>query len=121
MGAEARRIRTAVQRHQKLRTDTGTRYPAQLRQQVLAYSAHMGRGGESVQSIARDLGLRPQLLAYWLKRSSGIRMRPVEIDRAEEPAIVPADKREFVLVTPSGVKVEGLDLTALTHLLRALS
>lgn len=121
MEAEARRIRTAVRRHQQLRTDTGIRYPADLRARVLAHAAVMERSGASVKSIAGRLGVRPQLLAYWRKRSAGARMRPVAIDAVGERAVAPAGNGQLVLVTPGGVRVEGLDVEAVARLLRALS
>ena len=115
---DARRNHTAIRPHQQLRTDTGTRDPAKLREEVLAHAIELVRCGESVKSIAAHLGVRPQLLAYWKKRSS--RMRRVEIQQAAEPGDAFA-KPELVVVTSGGVRVEGLELRGVVELLRALS
>jgi len=121
MEVEARRIRTAVQRQQELRTGTAIRYPEQLRRQALAYASRRQKAGDSLKRISVQLGLRPQLLFYWQKKASSNMLRRVRIAPTREVRATPVEARQLVLVTPRGLRVEGLDVKALAELLRALS
>ena len=119
MEREARRIRTAIQRQQALRAGTATRYPAEVRRQAVAFTCLRLEAGKSLKSIARGLGLRPQLLHYWHSKFSRARFRPVKVGRAT--AAGPRESARLVLVTPRGFRVDGLDVNSLAVLLRALS
>ena len=121
MEIEARRIRTAVQRQQELRTGTAIRYPEQLRRQALAYASRRQKAGDSLKSISRRLGLRPQLLFYWQKKASSNMLRRVKITPTREVRATPMETGELVLVTARGLRVEGLDVTRLAELLKELS
>jgi len=72
--------------------------------------------GVAVSRVARELGLWPDTLIRWLRAASrrGVRavtVEPEPVQRAAQP----------VLVTPRGVRVEGLDVEALVHVLRSLA
>ena len=121
MEVEARRIRTAVRRQQELRAGTAIRYPEQLRRQALAYASRRQQAGDSLKSIARRLGLRPQMLFYWQKKASSNRLRRVKIAPVQDTRATPVETGPVVLVTPRGLRVEGLDVNRLAELLRALS
>ena len=121
MEAEARRIRTAVQRQQELRTGTAIRYPEQLRRQVLAYASRRQQFGDSGKSVALRLGLRPQILIYWQNKASVGVLRRVRLTPPRSVRATPLETGRLVLVTPRGLRVEGLDVTRLAELLRALS
>jgi len=121
MEDEARRIRTAVQRQQELRTGTAIRYPEQLRRQALAYASRRQKAGDSLKSIARGLGLRPQLLFYWQKKASSGVLRRVRIAPTRDVRAMPVETGQLVLLTPGGLRVEGLDVNRLVELLEALS
>jgi predicted ABC-type transport system involved in lysophospholipase L1 biosynthesis ATPase subunit len=120
MQAEARRIRTAVQRQQELRAGTAIRYPRQLRREALGYARRRQQAGDSLKSIGGRLGLRPQLLHYWQKTSNGV-MRRVRIASARDARATSLEAGRLVLLTPGGLRVEGLDVAGLAELLRALS
>ena len=66
---ELRRLRKAILQVQSLRAGTATRYPATVRREVLVYAGRRRAAGESVLSIAEQLGLRAQLLALWQSKS----------------------------------------------------
>jgi transposase-like protein len=117
---EARRIRIAVQREQEVRTGTAIRYPEQLRRQALAYASRRQQAGDSLKSVARRLGLRPQLFLYWQKKLSSGVLRRVKIASARDVRATPVEAGRLVLVTPRGLRVEGLDVKRLAELLRAL-
>ena len=121
MEIEARRIRTAVQRQQELRNGTAIRYPEQLRRQALSYASRRQGAGDSLKSISRRLGLRSQLLFYWQKKASSGVLRRVKIISKPEQRATRAETGQLVLVTPRGLRVEGLEVAALAELLKALS
>src|SRR3989442_14140626 len=80
MEIEARRIRTAVQRQQELRTGTTIRYPEQLRRQALAYASRRRAAGHSLKSIVRGPGLRAQLHFSLQNEASRNKLLPRVID-----------------------------------------
>lgn len=120
METEVRSIRTAVQHQQELRAGTAVRYPEALRRKALAYASRRRRSGDSLKSIAGVLGLRPQLLCYWRKKATGRVLRRVRIT-ATETSSAPPPRACPVLITPRGLRVEGLDVDSLAALLSALA
>ncbi len=98
---------------------TGRRWRAtdSLRARVVAAVKHERARGRSLGQIAVALGVRINLLRRWLRRpaspsSAAPAFRPVTL-RARDSA----GTSGLVLVTPSGFRLEGLDLpTALTLL-----
>lgn len=117
---ELRRLRKALSQVQSRQSGTSTRYPAAVRRQVLAYAQRRGVAGESVKSIARRLGIRGQLLAYWQKTSSRGRFQVVTVT-APAAVAAPRTSAPLVLVTSSGIRVEGLDVAGAAALVRELS
>lgn len=75
----------------------------------------MMAGGASAYSAAKALGLRAATLALWLRQHPEPLMRPVEV--THERLVAPG----LVLTTPSGFRVEGLDVRSLAELLEVLS
>lgn len=118
---EVHRLRKALCQVQSRQSGTATRYPAAVRRQALAYARRRRVAGESVKSIARRLGIRAQLLAYWQKTSSRRRFRAVTVTAPAEVAARPATSSPLVLVTSSGIRVEGLDVASAVMLVRELS
>jgi hypothetical protein len=76
--------------------------------------------GVAVARIAHDLGLRPRTLGLWLGRKPVPRLRRVRVAAEPAPgegtAITP-----LVLVMPTGVRIEGLDLDGIVRLLRSMA
>jgi hypothetical protein len=117
MDDQARRFREAARHSQGARTGRGIRYSSELHEQAVACARVRLRGGSSLLAVARDLGLRPQTLARWLEeKGRKSRLRPVEIT-AHGPT---SQRGAPVLVTPGGLRIEGLDLESLAVLLRRL-
>jgi hypothetical protein len=75
--------------------------------------------GRVLADLAPELGVATPTLQHWLARSATPRLRPVTIEsaalRAESHPARP------VLITPQGVRVEGLDADVLIAVLRALA
>lgn len=63
--------------------------------------------GVAKQAIARELGVSAMSVQRWLRARPAAAMVPVRIIASAAP---PAADRRVVVVTPSGLRVEGLDL-----------
>lgn len=81
--------------------------------------------GESIEGVARDLGISAMSVKRWLDRvgsrcSGAAELRRVEIvpDRREAGMVLAA--APLVVHGPSGLRIEGLTLPGLVQLLRAL-
>jgi transposase-like protein len=102
-------------RVRKARSGGRGRYPAELREAVLAYARHAKRRGTSGAKVASELGLSVQTLQYWrtaMRRRGELLPVAVRAERAPE--------RELV-VECGQVRVRGLDLDALAELLKRLT
>jgi hypothetical protein len=103
-------------------TTTGTvrpRVPREVRDEVCRYAARRRKRGAPWAAIARETGLDVRKLQRWntraRRRSSVAVLRPVEVLPASEPA------ETLTLISPAGVRVEGLGLEQAAHLLRLLA
>jgi transposase-like protein len=120
MDREARRFRHDTARHLGDRTGTAVRYTPDLRGRAVGIARRRRRSGVAVAAIARELGLRPRALRLWLQAPrSRPRLRRIAVSAA--PEATAARDGLSVLVSPQGVRVEGLDLATLVTLLRSLA
>ena len=96
-----------------------SRIPDAVRAQVLGYARRERAVGRSLHRIARAVGVSAGSLTNWSRTPRPARrLVPVAVAaRAPEPEpLAPS----VVVVSPSGYRVEGLDLATATALLRAL-
>ena len=120
MDREARTFRHDAARHLGDRTGTAIRYTPDLRRRAVGIARRRRRAGVAVAAIARNLGLRPDALRLWLQSPrSRPRLRRVAVTAPPVPAAPTSGLS--VLVTPQGVRVDGLDLATLVALLRGLA
>ena len=118
----ARCLRLQARRFENRRKPTGTRYSSVFRTAAAAHAHAEVRAGVAVARIARDLGLRPKTLTLWMRRMPASQLRPVGVERpVPMSTVVTTVEARPVLVTPSGVRVEGLDLDGIVQLMRALA
>ena len=121
----ARRLRLQARRFENRRQPTGTRYSAAFRAEVVFHARAHVRAGVAVSRIARDLGLRPKTLTLWIRDTRVSKLRAVRVERDTRPlpaaAAVAAAEQRLVVVAPSGIRVEGLDLDGIVHLMRSLA
>jgi len=68
--------------------------------------------------VAGALGLPARSLTRWLQQSAPPVLRPVTV--RPEPVSLAAPGAGPVLVTPQGLRIEGLDLDTLIAVLRVL-
>jgi hypothetical protein len=89
------------------------RYSVGLRQQAVAYWHAREAAGDGVRAVAAALGVAPVSLRRWAQDA---RFRPVRIVEADAP--VPP--RLVVVVDPTGVRVEGVDVETAAQLIARL-
>jgi len=120
MDREVRKFRHDAARHIGDRTGTAIRYTPALRRQAVGIARRRHRSGAAVAAIARDLGLRADALRLWLQEPrTQPRLRQVAV--AAGPVSTTPVAGLSVLVTPQGVRVDGLGLDTLVMLLRGLA
>jgi transposase-like protein len=126
MQDRVRRLRTQARQVFNTEVPTATRYPRELRAEMLALARERRAAGVAITRIAREFGVRPRTLSLWLRRRvpaprAGQTAQPV-VRRVALAADAPGERpgRSAVLITPHGVRVEGLDRDTLVTVLRAL-
>lgn len=117
MQDRAQRFKTLVRQLMGGRRGRGVRYPQAVRLEAVAFAHEALASGASLSGIATSLGIGEVTLSRWLEPER-VGLREVEILGAE-PARMPA-AAGVVLVSPSGFRVEGLELAQVAELLRVL-
>jgi len=113
---EIRRLRVEAQRLARGKHPSQVRYPEPFRRAaVTAARSRLAQSG-SVARVARALGVSEPTLTKWLRPAALPRLRPVTVT----PAPLPPPPCRPVVITPTGVRVKGLDQTTLVAVLRAL-
>ena len=118
MDVSIRQLRSTARQLARGKHRSGIRYPAPFRDAVSALARTYVAHGQSRAQVARAVGVSFPTLAAWLARPAPVAVRPVAVVPDLAPA--PARSSRVVLVTPQGVRVEGLDGEALVAVLRAL-
>jgi transposase-like protein len=114
MNDRLRQLRARVRTHQAGRAARAIRYPEALRREIVALLDDAREGRGAVASVARTLGVPARTLGLWRRRA---RRRPFRRVMVAGPTLPAAP----VLVTPHGVRVDGLDLAGVVTVLRALA
>jgi transposase-like protein len=108
--------RDAVTQVRRGRKAQGRRYPADLRQQIVAHVVSARSKGVSVRSSAASLGLSYPTLQGWLQTApKGFRSVAVKEATPER------ETRAMRLVTAQGHRVEGLNREDVAFLLQSLT
>ncbi len=111
--AKLRSAVTRVRRHHKFQ---GRRYPADLRQQIVAHVISERSKGVSVRSTAESLGLSYPTLQGWVQAApKGFR------SVAMKEATPERETQAMRLVTAQGHRVEGLSREDAAFLLASLA
>ncbi len=119
MHDRVRKVRAQIVRLRRGKSPTAVRYPAAVRREVTAIARRRQRQGDDTGTIAREVGVAPWTLALWLRRPSSPTMRAVAVG-ADDERDAARPLQSVVLITPHGVRVEGLDPATLVVVLRAL-
>lgn len=119
MRTEVERFRSAVVRSFGGRPGRGARYSEELQREAVSLTASGMASGESLAAMSRALGVRAATLGRWLERVGRREpLRRVEVVREE--ASEAARPSRLVLVTPAGIRIEGLRVEDVPELLRVL-
>ncbi len=120
-------MKTGAGEAEKLQREIGGRrsrhgaLPRELRERATAYARARAATGATTASVAAEIGMSAKTVERWLRAAAPAAFVPVrivdvgraskDVGRASKPAL-PAP----VVTTPSGLRVEGLDLDALCTL-----
>ena len=110
---QATAIRHAISRHAPAR---GKRYPRELRARATALAQELRGAGWSWARIAEHVGTRVETVRRWCARESGPhaapRMRAVEV-------VADRGGGGLAIVSPGGIRVEGVTIADVVAVLRA--
>lgn len=122
MRAGARQFRRLVEEHFGGRPGRGCRYPAALRGEAVWLARGALSEGLSLARVADQLGVRESTLSRWLDGSSERpSLRPVEVVAGEAEPAGRGPGSGVVVVTASGVRIEGLRVEEVPALVRELA
>jgi hypothetical protein len=105
-----------------------TPYPLEVRERLLAHAMRFRAGGLSWKRIGASVGVSGWVLERWSQGAQqgptspnpAVSMVPVRVALEESVPGEGTRAQERVLWSPGGYRVEGLSLSDLTDLLRAL-
>ncbi|MGH7323843.1 MAG: hypothetical protein ACREJ9_04260 [Candidatus Rokuibacteriota bacterium] len=113
-----RSLRSEARQLTRGKVPKAIRYPVAFREAVAALTRAQLDEGASMNCVAGALGLPARSLARWLQQSAPPVLRPVTVRPDPAPAAAPG--AGLVLLTPQGLRVEGLDRDTLITMLRVL-
>jgi hypothetical protein len=116
-----RSLRDQIRIHIRARRAKTVRYPAPVREAAILLARRRVKAGSSVRRTADELGLRTATLYLWLGRKPSKRLRPVRVVDSPDPVLATGSGGGAILVTPHGLRIEGLDTAGLVAVLRALA
>jgi len=116
MRDETEGLRRDLRRHDGAR---GKRFEPELRRRVVAYAERRRREGASWLSIAEELGACFETVRRWCSRGS-VASRSLRRVEVVAEAIVAAPTSSLVVITPNGIRIEGVALEQVVVLVRAL-
>ena len=111
-------LRTAARQLARGKVPRAIRYPADFRAAAITCARTQLRRGHAVECVADAMGVTTATLARWLGPPPAPALRPVVVIGAPPPATTLGSS--VVLITPEGVRVEGLDREGLVAVLHAL-
>lgn len=114
----AKQFREAAARENHGRQKNGWRYSPELRALGAEYCREQRRSGRSLREIAADLGVSTLTLSRWLEEPEAARFRAVEVV-ADPVVTVNEGESTLCVVTPGGLRIEGLSWLQVTELARA--
>jgi transposase-like protein len=94
----------------------GRRIPAALRKRITEWATARRGRGTWWSELARQVGVPAQTLMRWAaaRNERSLLLRPVEV-------LESAPDRSVTIVSPSGLRVEGLTITDVITILRGLA
>ncbi len=96
------------------------RYPEDLRAEIIAVARAGRTAGHSLYRLAREIGVSAPTLMEWLRRPAHGQLRQVAV-APPAPVTTMTSTTKPVVITPHGLRIEGLDLAGLITVLRDLA
>ena len=118
MNEAIRRLRSEAHQLARGKVPEAIRYPAPSAPRPSRSRGPSWTRGRPCSAWPARWGCRPRASLRWLEQSARPGLRPVTMRPEPAPPAPPAAGP--VLITPQGVRVEGLDRDALIAVLRAL-
>ena len=112
---DTKELRSEVRRHGPSRR--GRKFSAELRERLVGAVRALHAQGARFQEIGTQLGISEETARRYAERGAerGTRMRPVELEASV------GREHALSVVTPSGIRAEGLSVAETAALLRLLS
>lgn len=112
----AESFRQAAAQQNRGRSKNSWRYPRALKDLAIEYCRAQRRRGTSWSKISESLGVSTVTLSRWCAAPSAGRFRAVEV---REPAATTSDaSASLAVVTPGGLRVEGLSWSQVLELVK---
>lgn len=111
---EAERLRGSVAR---LGAAHGRRYPAGMKELLLAFVDRAREAGMSASEVSRRLGVSQRQLSNWRVAVRAARPKAMVPVRVVDEIATP----KTTLVSPAGFRIEGITVAQAIEVLRALS
>jgi hypothetical protein len=111
---EGRLIRNEVA---KLRPDKRRRYPDELRARILDWVTRAAASGVTESECSKAIGVKQWRFTMW-RRLPLAQRETVALVRVETPS---SPLAQMTVVTPTGIRVEGIGLDQVIRLLRELA
>lgn len=97
------------------RRGRGAKLPEDLREEIADYARRRRERGGRVRDIAVEVGVSRESIRRWSSTSSSAKATVVPVRIRPDHAAT-----QLVVVTPGGVRIEGLDLEQAAELVRRL-
>jgi hypothetical protein len=111
-----RQLRDLTRAIAAFRKRDDARYPVKLRARITAWVAARRERGEWWTDISAALGVPAQTLVRWAEASAAIATDMKAVDVIDAPPI-----GTVTLVTPTGLRIEGVSVDAAIAILRGIA
>ena len=99
----------------------GRRFDPELRRRIVAFAGRRRGEGASWQAIATELGACFETVRRWCGGGAIVPTRPLRrVEVIVEPPEQPAPRSKLVIVTPNGLRIEGVGVDDVVALVREL-
>lgn len=113
-----RQLRDLRRRLDAVPRGRGRRFPAPLRERVVAWVMAQRARGVGWRELSHELGVPARTLEHWAalrpEQAHGVALRPVDV--IDEPPC-----RTVTVVAPRGLRIEGVTIADVIALLQGLS
>lgn len=113
----AKRFRESAARENQGRTKTGWRYSPELKGLAVAHARERRQSGDSWAELSEELGVSALTLGRWLETEALPRFHPVEVVGGEVERS-DSGSGSLAVLTPGGLRIEGLEWPQVLELMR---